>query len=67
MIEYNKVNVKLTDSQRDKLKTSVENQTGGTLRMNIKMINGNNFLVNYYQQQDKELSLEMHLKICQLT
>ena len=67
MIEYNKVNVKLTDSQRDKLKTSVENQTGATLRMNIKMINGNNFLVNYYQQQDKELSSEMHLKICQLT
>ena len=66
MIEYNKVNVKLTDSQRDKLKTSVENQTGATLRKNIKMINGNNFLVNYYQQQDKELSLEMHLKICQL-
>ena len=67
MIEYNKVNVKLTDSQQNKLKTSVENQTGATLRMNIKMINGNNFLVNYYQQQDKELSLEMHLKICQLT
>ena len=66
MIEYNKVNVKLTDSQQNKLKTSVENQTGATLRMNIKMINGNNFLVNYYQQQDKELSLEMHLKICQL-
>ena len=67
MIEYNKVNVKLTDSQQNKLKTSVENQTGATLRMNIKMINGNNFLVNYYQQQDKELSSEMHLKICQLT
>ena len=62
MIEYNKVNVKLTDSQQNKLKTSVENQTGATLRMNIKMINGNNFLVNYYQQQDKELSLEMHWK-----
>ena len=62
MIEYNKVNVKLTDSQQNKLKTSVENQTEATLRMNIKMINGNNFLVNYYQQQDKELSLEMHLK-----
>ena len=67
MIEYNKVNVKLTDSQQNKLKTSVENQTEATLRMNIKMINGNNFLVNYYQQQDKELSSEMHLKICQLT
>ena len=49
MIEYNKVNVKLTDSQQNKLKTSVENQTEATLRMNIKMINGNNFLVNYYQ------------------
>ena len=41
-IEYNKVNVKLSDSQLNKLKTAVKNQTGVTLRMNIKMFNGNN-------------------------
>ena len=42
MVEYNKVNVKLSDSQLNKLKTAVENQTELTLRMNIKMFNGNN-------------------------
>ena len=43
MVEYNKVNVKLSDSQLNKLKTAVvKNQTGATLRMNIKMFNGNN-------------------------
>ena len=38
MVEYNKV----PDSQLNKLKTAVKNQTGITLRMNIKMFNGNN-------------------------
>ena len=42
MIEYNKVNVKLSDSQLNKLKTVIRNQTGATLRMNIRMFNGNN-------------------------
>ena len=40
MVEYNKV--KLSDSQLNKLKTAVKNQIGVTLRMNIKMFNGNN-------------------------
>ena len=42
MVEYNKVNVKLSDSQLNKLKTAAKNQTGVTLRINIKMFNGNN-------------------------
>ena len=42
MIENNKVNFKLTDSQLNKLKSATKNQTGVTLRMNIKMFNGNN-------------------------
>ena len=37
-----KVNFKLSDSQLNKLKTAVKNQTGTTLRMNIKTFNGNN-------------------------
>ena len=41
MVEYNKVNVKLSDSQLNKLKTAVKNQTGTTLRMNIKIFNSN--------------------------
>ena len=42
MVENNKVNVKLLDSQLNKLKTAVKNQTGSTLRMNIKTFNGKN-------------------------
>ena len=42
MVEYNKVNVKLSDSQLKKIKSAVKIQTGTSLRMNIKMFNGNN-------------------------
>ena len=42
MVEYNKVNVKLSDTQLKKLKTAVKNKTGTTLRINLKMFNGNN-------------------------
>ena len=42
MVRYNRVNAKLSDSQLNKLKTAVKNQTGTTLRMNIRMFNGNN-------------------------
>ena len=41
MVEYNKVNVKLSDSQLNKLKSATKNQIGVTLRMNIKMFDGN--------------------------
>ena len=44
MVEYSKVNVKQSDSQLNKLKSAVGNKTGVTLRMNIKMFNGNNLL-----------------------
>ena len=42
MVEYNQVNVKLSNSPLNKLKTATKNETGITLRMNIKMFNGNN-------------------------
>ena len=42
MVEYSKVNVKLSDTQLKKLKTTVKNKTGTTLRINSKMFNGNN-------------------------
>ena len=35
MVEYSKVNAKLSYSQLNKLKTAVENQKGAILRMNI--------------------------------
>ena len=41
MVEYGKVNVKLTDTQLKKLKTEVKNKTGTTLKMSLKMLNGN--------------------------
>ena len=41
MVEYSKVNVKLTDTQQKKLKTAVKNKTGTTLRISLKMFNGN--------------------------
>ena len=41
MVEYSKVNVKLADTQLKNLKTAVKNKTGTTLRMNLKMLNGN--------------------------
>ena len=44
MVEYSKVNVKLSDMQLKKSKTGVENKTGTTLRMNLKMFNGNDLL-----------------------
>ena len=43
MVEYNKVNVKLSDSQLNKLKFAAESQTEVSLWMNIKMFNGNSF------------------------
>ena len=41
MVEYNKINAKLTDTQLKKLKTAVKNKTETTLRMSLKMFNGN--------------------------
>ena len=42
MIEHNKVNVKLSDSQLNKLKNAVKNQTGVILRINLKICEENN-------------------------
>ena len=42
MVEYTKVNVRLSDSQIKKLKHAVSNNTGTTLRISLKMLNGNN-------------------------
>ena len=41
MVGYNKVNFKLSDSQLNKLKTAANDHTGVTLRINIRMFNGN--------------------------
>ena len=41
MVEYTKVNVKLSDSQIKKLKDAVKDNTRTTLRISLKMFNGN--------------------------
>ena len=41
MVEYNKINVKLTDTQLKKLKNAVKSKTQTTLRINLKMFDGN--------------------------
>ena len=42
MVEYNKVNVKLSDSQLNKLKSAVKSNQGTTLRMNSRMFSAKN-------------------------
>ena len=41
MAEYRKVNVKLSDTQLKKLKTAVKNKAGTSMRICLKMLNGN--------------------------
>ena len=41
MVEHSNVNVKLSGTQLKKLKTAVKDKTGATLRMNLKMFDGN--------------------------
>ena len=42
MVEYNKVNVKLSDTQLENLRNTVKKKTGTTLRISFKKCNGNN-------------------------
>ena len=44
MVDYNKVSVKVSDSQLNKLKSAFENQTAITLRISMIMLDGNNLL-----------------------
>ena len=41
MVEYSKVNVKLTDTQLKKLKTAVKDKIETTRKMIFKILNGN--------------------------
>ena len=41
MAEYTKANLKLSDRQIKKLKDAVSNNTGTTLRISLKMFDGN--------------------------
>ena len=54
MVEYNKVNVKLSDSHLEKLKNSVKNKTGTTLRIILKCFMKIIYHMNCYCQQYKK-------------
>ena len=42
MVEYSKVNAKLSDAQLKTIKAAVKSKTGATLRMSLKMFDENN-------------------------
>ena len=54
MVEYSKVNVKLSDTQLEKLKTAAKDKTGRTLRISLKCLVEMICHMNYYWQQDKK-------------
>ena len=67
MVECNKVNVKLTNTQLNKLKTAVKNKTGTTFKMILKMFDENDPPHESLLTKDKKQSSEMHwITICQL-
>ena len=61
MAECSKVNVELSDTQLKKIKNSVKNKTGTTLRMSFKIFNGKDLphelLLTTRQKQNKEMYL----------
>ena len=54
MVEYTKVNVRLSDSQLKKLKDAVSNNTGTTLTISLKCLMETIYHINYYSQQDEK-------------
>ena len=69
MTQYNRVNVKLSNSQLNKLKSAIKNENDAVIRLSpnmilmvilmIKLI----FHMNYYQQTDKFQVFVRHLLI----
>ena len=45
MVEYSKVNVKLSDMQLKKLLAAVKNNTEATLKISLKILNENNLVL----------------------
>ena len=57
MIEYNKVNVNLSNLQLSKLKTAVENNEGINLRVSSKMFNSNDLSHDLFLTQRQTTKL----------
>ena len=54
MVEYSKVNVKLTDNQLEKLKAAPKDKTETILKMSLKTFDEMICHMNCYWQQDKK-------------
>ena len=68
MVEYSKMNAKLSDTKLEKLKTAVENKTGTTLRMSLKMFNEKDLPHELLLTTRRKAKLRNTLNyICQLT
>ena len=66
MVEYSKVNVKITDTQIKKLKTAVKNKTETTLRINLKMFDRNDLPHELLLTTRQKTKLMCLITICQL-
>ena len=67
IVEYSKVNAKLSDTQVKKLKTAVINRTRTTLRMSLKMLDGDDLPHEFLLTTRQKTKLRMHsITICQL-
>ena len=53
MVEYSKVNVKLSDSQIKKLKDAVKDNTGTTLRIDLKMKRFTTWIITHNKTKSK--------------
>ena len=68
MIEYSKVNVKLTDTQLKNLKTAAKNKAETTLRTSLKIFDENDLPHDLLLTTRQKTKLRIHLiTICQLT
>ena len=56
MVEYSQVNEKLTDTKLKKLKITVKDITGTTLRMSLKCLTKMICLMDYYWQKGEKRS-----------
>ena len=63
MVEYGKVNVKLSDTQLEKLKPVVKDKTETTLRMSLKIRNRVSLMV--VKLQSALCSVELPVKMTQ--
>ena len=62
MVEYITVNAKLSNSQLNKLKSTVKNKQVTTLRMNTRMFNGNNIPHELFLTQKQITKLRNNVK-----